>query len=321
MAEKKLPKKADTKLLLISWGLGLALIIFYIGYWIIAAHKIETHLVARKNGDFSFTSAKISGFPYRFTLTIKDLHTKLGQVTILRAEEISASASTFEPQLWVLEGAIRPAIWLDDPAYSETMAFQYELKPDNFQVSVRFDVKSAEVERLSIQFNGIKSSGRINRPDFSIGRSEVHLIKDNAKNNYAFSIDFNEVANPEITLMPSRLLLRGLLNNSQNLNQGVDHWTKNGGVVDIKYGIFGQKTDSQYGENLRGMLNFDSEGKFSGKINADIELRVGSHKSGPFNGSVYLKDSDIDEAATAQELLGTEAFRQYEALLLLGQTF
>ncbi|KAF0117773.1 MAG: hypothetical protein FD163_304 [Hyphomonadaceae bacterium] len=321
MAENKPPKKADTKLLLVSWGLGLALVVFYVGYWVFVAHKIETQLEARKNADFSFTSAKISGFPYRFTLTIKELNAKIGQVTLLRAEEFSASASTFEPQLWVLEGAARPSIWLDNPAYSDTVAFQFELKPNNFQASVRFDPKSREIERLSIQFSGIASSGSQYPEIFSMGRGEVHLIKDNTNNNYAFSVDLNAVTNSLNTSLPNRLLLRGLLNNPQNLNRNWDYWTKNGGIIDIKYGMFGEKTGVQYADNMRGKLYFNSEGKFSGKINADIELSLGPHRFGPFNGSMYLKDSEVDEPATAQELMEIEAFRQHEALLFSGRTF
>lgn len=317
MAQVKVPKKADTKLLFVAWGLGLGLIIFYVGYWVLIAQKIESRLAARKNADFTYSSAKIDGFPYRFTLKIKDLNARIGHATQFEAEEFSASASTFEPQLWVLEGAIRPTI----SEYSDSAVLQYEIKPKNFQSSLRLDLESAEIQRLSIQFDGIETKERIIRRDFALGRGEIHLIKDDAKDNYAFAIEFSGIANSEIALMPSRFLLRGLLNNPQSLNRGLDYWARRGGVAQIKYGVFGQKGDAQFADNLRGTLNFDANGKFSGKIDGDIEFRLGTSHFGPIAGAIHFKNSDIDEVATAQELLGHADFTQYQALLNSGMAF
>jgi|GEM_PF-6276026 hypothetical protein len=321
MAYKTRKNKADTKLLLISWGLGIGLIVFYVIYWIMCAQKIESTLVALKSPKFSFSSAKVDGFPYRFTITIKDLDVKIGQVTRLKATEFSASASTFEPQLWVLEGASRPSIWLDDPSYSDTLAFQYEVKPNNFQASLRMDLKPLTIERLSIQFAALETEGRINRPDFSLGPGEVHLVRDNSSGQYAFSIDLKEINNSEIMLMPRRLLLRGLLNNPQNLNRGWEFWAKNGGVAEIKYGTYGRRGDSYFADNMLGILNFNDQGKFSGRVNADIQLSVGPYSFGPIAGAVQLKDSEIDIDATTKELLGNAAFDQYHAVINSDRTF
>ena len=313
MPETKPAKKADTKLLIISWALGIALVIGYTFYWFIMAHQIEEHLMAARNDRISFSSVKVSGYPYRFTFIAKDIKWKYNPNSQFHTEEISATASTLEPQLWVLEGMNPPSIWVDDKFISN-------LQPKNFKASLRF--KNSQIERLSIMFDEIIGSGRWNDNEFSSKAGQIHFIRDELKNEYAYSIEINKIQNLDLAYIPlknlEKITLRGLIFEKNIFTVGIDNFASQRGKLNVKYGEFDDGLFSFH--DFTGDLAFNDNKGLDGQLSGKLDIKTCRGNFGPLDATIYLKNTNIDVTETTKSLLGQRDFNNYLQFQYSGVT-
>jgi hypothetical protein len=149
--------------LIVPFFLAAVLISGYYIYWTRAAHQIETQLRARLPASAA-SSIKVDGFPYRLTLNIKDLDVKAANGARLKASSVVATATPFNPLLWVLEGTLDPALAFPNGPLRP-------LKAANLKASLRLNTKG--LERLSLTFDALEAEGE---GGWQAGKGLFHLM-------------------------------------------------------------------------------------------------------------------------------------------------
>ncbi len=119
-------------------------------YWSRLAGQIETQVRAAI-APTSISTLSVTGFPYRLTLEVTGLKLEGQDGLAFAVSSLSATATPFNPRLWVLEGARDPVLTLPNgPARP--------LKATNLKASLRLR-QVGRLERFSLTFDGLEALG------------------------------------------------------------------------------------------------------------------------------------------------------------------
>lgn len=218
--------------LIIPFVLAACLVVGYWFYWSKAASEVETRV--RTAIPVSVVSdVRITGFPYRLTLELGDLKLKSGNGLGFSSSRVVATASPFNPLLWVLEGA-------QDPALSLPGGPSRTLQATNLKASLRLN--SAGFERLSLTFDGLEAQGE---QGWGMGGGQVHFVSDPKNADIiAMQTDIRAIrigkplAGPSAILGQTinRIMIAGPISQGRALSNSLADWSKKGGKLSIMAG-------------------------------------------------------------------------------------
>jgi hypothetical protein len=261
--------------LLIPFFLAACLILGYWFYW----NKVATEVEHRARAAIPQSVAaliKVTGFPYRLTLNLEDFNLANAQGLGFRASSVVATATPFNPLLWVLESAHEPAMSLPGgpmrPLRATNLKASLRLSPNGF-------------ERLSLTFDGIEAQGD---QSWSLGTGAMHFVTDpkNAE-TIAMRLDLAAIKIGKPLEGPSailgqtinRVMLAGPINQGSAFARSPQAWSQVGGKLDI-----------MAGELLWGPVAFtDAKG--------DMTLSPSQKWQGAVTGNGALKPEGIAVAA------------------------
>lgn len=254
------------------WPLVTAAVVvgMYYIYWTRTAAAVERAVNSRLH--MPAEAVRVTGFPYRLTLKIKDLALQPIGGPSLKVARFVATASPFDPALWVLSGVSGVAMRsVKDKA-------DVLLTPNNLQASLRLSSKAPQgIVRLSILMEGCAGSG-----GWAMGKAALHLVSDaKVKDQLGFVLDAKDVQFPAPLEGPAAILgrtiqhmrLAGPINHAQTLMQdGTQAWRRAGGQLNI------MSATLTFGPlNLQdgtGQLTLSPEGKWNGQMTTRAALKV-----------------------------------------------
>jgi hypothetical protein len=199
----------------------------YYAYWARAAAQIEDGVRAAlaQTG----TRVSVTGFPYRLTLALDDIALAATGGSKLQAARLVATASPFDPSLWVLSGVSDVRLVGEDGAVTE-------LSPKNLQASLR--LSSVGIARLSVLMDGVMGSS-----NWALGKTAFHLVGDpKDKDRLALVADVSNIKIPVELDGPAAILgtridhfrIAGPISHAQALMQsGAKAWQAQGGTLSI----------------------------------------------------------------------------------------
>jgi hypothetical protein len=280
-------KQAGLSRLIIPFFLAACLIIGYWFYWNKAARQIETQVRAALPATAA-TSVNVSGFPYRLTLEIKDLNVRSQIGLAFTASRLTATATPFNPLLWVLEGALEPTLALPaGPARP--------LKAINLKASLR--LQQSGLQRFSLTFDGLQGGGT---DGWAVGKGLFHVMtRFEDDTSFAAVADLSAVRIAKPLEGPGAILgqtinhifISGPLSQRQALATSPQAWRDAGGKMTIMAGeiIWGPISLTQ----AKGELALSSDIKWQGRMAGQGALKpegiAVSGLSGPV--SLEIKDS------------------------------
>jgi hypothetical protein len=192
------------------------------------------------------------------------------------AQKIVATATPFNPLLWVLESAQSPALSLPGGPASP-------VQTNNLQASLRLN--QVGPERISVTFDGLEAQGGAG---WKLGPGAIHLVSDPKDSNIlAFRADLTNVEITKPLEGPSailgqkirRMMMAGPISEGQALLRSSREWTAKNGKLTI-----------MAGELLWGPISFtDAKG--------EIGLTGGEKWQGRLEGKGALKPDGIAVAA------------------------
>jgi hypothetical protein len=253
--------------LFVPFFLAAVLIGSYYVYWTQAAHQIETQIRARlpANGD---TRVKVDGFPYRLTLNIKNLDINAANGARFQASSVVATATPFNPSLWVLEGALEPALALPSGPLRP-------LKATNLKASLRLNTKG--LERFSLTFDSLEAVGA---GGWQVGKGLFHLMtrfEDEVSLAMVLDLKALRIAKPLegagaiLGQTIDHIFVSGPIDQRSALMQSSNAWRDAGGKFTIMAGqiIWGPVHLTQ----AKGKVSLSANNKWQGTITGQGALK------------------------------------------------
>jgi hypothetical protein len=272
--------------LVVPFFLAGCLIFGYWLYWNRAASEVENQ-ARRALSTNGYTSAKVSGFPYRLTLEIADLNLKAQNASQFKASKVTATASPFNPFLWVLEGALDPALAFPNGPIRP-------LKATNLKASLRFD--KLGVQRFSLTFDGIEAQGE---GGWKTGKGLFHLMsrfEDDV--SLAMVIDLKDTTLAQPLDGPGAILgqtinhifVSGPINERRALMTSLDAWREAAGKLTIMAGevIWGPISLTK----ATGTLALSPTNKWQGTLSGQGALKPEGVPVSGLSGPISLQIND-----------------------------
>jgi hypothetical protein len=250
----------NLKGLLVPFFLAGCLIGGYWIYWTKAAGQIETQVRAAIPTNAA-SAVTVTGFPYRLTLTIKDLNLQTQNGLTFKASSVIATATPFNPLLWVLEGALDPALALPGRPV-------HPLKAVGLKASVRAHPKG--LERFSLTFDSLQAQGP---GGWEVGKGLFHLMtRFEDDNTLAMVVDLTQVRIARPLEGPAAILgqtinhvfISGPIDQRSSVMKSLSAWRAAGGKLTIMAGeiIWGPISLT----NAKGNLSLSPTNKWQGDI-------------------------------------------------------
>lgn len=269
-----MPKSKPRNLagLVIPFFLATCLIAGYWFYWFNAATQIESRVRAALPAPLA-TSVSVTGFPYRLTLTVRDLALNVQDGVRFQAPSLVATATPFNPMLWVLEGVEKPSIaFRGGPMRTVTATA--------LKASLR--LRPQGLERFSLTFDslaGVAPTGS-GVSDWASGRGLVHVMSsatDTMTLGFVAQASAIQLSKP---LEGSGAILGQAINNvriagpikeGQTLLASPNAWRQKGGYLSIMTGevIWGPVSLT----NATGKLSLGADNRFVGRIDGQGALK------------------------------------------------
>lgn len=259
------------------WGVALTVFAGYSYYWWQAAETTKAQVRAAMGLGAGMSDAatkdrvRVDGWPFRLTLHVVDPVIAAPGGVALTAAKASASASPFNPSLWVLEGAEAPALVSGDGA-------RQAVTPDGLQGSLR--LRPEGLSRLSLTAKGLSIAGAGEKKGWSTGAGALHLVADPADpDTVALSLDVADLTLSEApegagAILGERigkLRLAGPVTQGRALAQGLKPWAAAGGSVTIMdFELLWGPASVTKG---RGALSLDVGGRWNGEASGLGALR------------------------------------------------
>ena len=275
--------------LIIPFLFAAVLIFGYYLYWSKLARQIEAQVTTAIPAG-SASAIDVTGFPYRLTLEIKDLKVRAQSGLTLSASSVVATATPFNPLLWVLEGAEKPVLALPGgPAQP--------IKAVNLKASLRLHRKG--IERASLTFDGLEASGT---ESWGVGKGLFHVMtRFEDDDSFAMVIDLSDIRLTRDLEGPGAILgqtirhffVSGPINKRQELLQSATAWRDAGGKLVIMAGeiVWGPVYLSQ----AKGELSLSPTHKWQGQMAGTGALRPEGATvpglSGPIN--LQIRDNEL----------------------------
>lgn len=272
--------------LIIPFFLAACLVGGYWFYWNKAARQIEIQLLGAL-GPQTATSVQVEGFPYRLTLQLKDLNLKAQNGLAFQASSVVATATPFNPFLWVLEGA-------QDPALALPGGVMRPLKATNLKSSVRLTEKS--LERFSLTFDGLEASGD---GGWQVGKGLFHVMtrRDDTQSMAVVADLTNlQIARPidgPAAIMGQKIdhiFISGPIDKRPALMKSLGNWRDVGGKVTIMAGEIIWGPISLTG--IKGDLSLSPSDKWQGNLAGLGALKPEGVAVGGLTGPVTLEIRD-----------------------------
>jgi hypothetical protein len=253
--------------LIIPFLLAACLVTGYWFYWSKAAHLIETQVRTRLPAAGA-SAVKVTGFPYRLTLEIDDVKVTAKSGAAFSASSVVATATPFNPMLWVLEGA-------HDPVFALPNGPARPLKATNLKASVRLQTQG--LERFSLTFDGLEARGD---GGWVLGKGLFHVMsRFEDDNSLAMVLDVKDVKFGAPLEGPGAILgdtinhifMSGPINQRQALMQSAQSWRDAGGKFTIMAGeiIWGPV----YLTKAQGDVALSANDTWSGKMSGQGALK------------------------------------------------
>jgi hypothetical protein len=268
--------------LIIPFFLATCLILGYWFYWSNLANQIQNQ-VRSVLTDFNPQKVRVKGFPYRLTLEISDLKLLSDTGPSFASSKIVATATPFNPLLWVLEGAENPNISLNgEPGQP--------IKAKNLRASLR--LSKSGLRRFSLMFDSIDVAGS---EGWGVGEGKVHLeASEREPETLAASFDLKQIKlskpleGPIAILGQSidRILMRGPITQGQAFTRSLSQWSSAGGKLSIMAGeiAWGPVAFTQ----ATGELSMSSAGKWQGNVRGTGALKPEGIAVSALTGPVSL---------------------------------
>jgi hypothetical protein len=272
--------------LIIPFGLATLLVAVYWFYWHKTASEVETRVRAALTQDMA-SRVDVSGFPYRLTLTLDGVKLASAAGFGFKASSVVATATPFNPLLWVLEGAQEPEMALSNGPFRA-------LKANNLKASLR--LKPDGFERFSLAFDGIEAGGD---QGWSLGGGAFHLVSDPQNPDIlALRADLNAIKigkpldGPGAILGQTidRVMLAGPINQGRALLKSPREWSNNGGKLTLMAGelMWGPIAFSQ----ASGEISLDRAQTWQGQVKGQGALKPNGVAVPALAGPVDLVISD-----------------------------
>jgi Uncharacterized protein conserved in bacteria (DUF2125) len=267
--------------LLIPFFLAACLILSYWFYWNKVAAQVENRARAAIPQSVA-AQIKVTGFPYRLTLNLEDFNLADEHGLGFKASRVVATATPFNPLLWVLESAHEPAMSLPGGPMRP-------LRATNLKASLRLNPNG--LERLSLTFDGVEAEGA---QSWSLGTGAMHFVTDpkNAE-TIAMRVDLAAIKlgkpleGPSAILGQtiSRVMLAGPINQGRAFARSPLAWSQAEGKVDIMAGelLWGPVAFT----DAKGELSLSPSQKWQGSVTGNGALKpegiAVAALSGPIN--------------------------------------
>lgn len=272
--------------LVVPFFLAGCLIFGYWLYWDRAAREVENQ-VRRGVPANATSSIKVTGFPYRLTLEIIDLSFKAQNTSQFRASRVTATASPFNPLLWVLEGALDPSLALPNEPVRP-------LKATNLKASLRLD--KTGLQRFSLTFDALQAQGD---GGWQMGKGLFHLMsrfEDDV--SLAMVVDLEDVQLGRPLEGPGAILgqtinhifVSGPIDQKSALMKSMTAWRDAGGKFTIMAGevIWGPITLG----GAKGALSLSPSDKWQGNVAGQGALKPEGIAVSGLSGPVSLEIND-----------------------------
>jgi Uncharacterized protein conserved in bacteria (DUF2125) len=278
--------KARNSGLIIPFFLAACVVGGYWFYWSKVAHQIEAQVRAAIPTSIA-PQVKVTGFPYRLTLSLDGVALASDQGLSFKSSAIVATASPFNPLLWVLESAHEPALSLPDGPLRP-------LSATNLKASLR--LKSDGLERLSLTFDGIEAQGD---QGWSVGAGAIHLVADPKNADVlAMSTDLNAIKVGKPLEGPSAILgqtinrvrIAGPISQSRTLTRSINAWSSSGGKLTVMAGelMWGPIAFTE----AAGEMTLSSAQKWQGTVTGKGALKPEGIAVAALSGPVNLTIAD-----------------------------
>jgi hypothetical protein len=252
--------------LIIPFAIAGIFLLGYYAYWSKAAHEIENQ-ARRVLSESTNSLVKVDGFPYRLSLTISDFKFANQNGLAFSASSLSATASPFNPVLWVLEGALDPKLTLPDQPERALVA-------TNLKASLRLN--NTGLERLSLTFDGLEAQGD---GGWNMGAGFTHFVSD-PKNadTLAFVTDISALRITKPLEGPAAIMgetinhirIAGPISQASAFKRSLRAWQENDGKLTIMAGevVWGPISLT----NATGELALSTTGKWNGQLSGQGAL-------------------------------------------------
>ena len=284
-AEVAIKSRSKSRLagLIVPFFLAGVLIFGYYLYWTKVAGQIETRVsAALAQGRAS--NVKVTGFPYRLTLDVRNLILSGKDSPAFIASSLTATASPFNPSLWVLEAALNPSLALSSGPIRP-------LKAENLRASLR--IGKSGLERFSLTFEGVNAGGE---QGWRVGKGYFHLVCDPKNSDViALALDVNNIALSKPMDGPgaimgakiSHIRVAGPITKAQALQQSLQEWSNTGGkfqvmASEIMWGPVGLTSAT-------GNLYLSDSGGWNGQLSGQGSLRPEGIAVAGLTGPVTLE--------------------------------
>jgi hypothetical protein len=273
-----------------AWLVALVVTAGYTAWWFVLARQIEARAGAVLGPGVAIADLSVGGWPYRLSVTARNVTARLPGDARLKAARIGVTTSPFAPQLWILDGIENATLAL--PGGPERRIVTGDLKS-----SLRVN-RAGQLERLSVEFQSITAlsagtgagSGAPD-PGWSIGRGSLHLVHDPAQpQRFAFMTDLKEIRLSAVPQGPAMILgttitharVAGPISEASAFTTSLEAWRAAGGRFDV-----------MAGELLWGPLSFSG-------VQGSLALNAAGRPEGAVRGTGALKPEGVAlEALTA----------------------
>jgi hypothetical protein len=284
--------------LLIPFFLATCLLVGYWFYWSNLAKQIENQMRAILSVS-NPQNVRITGFPYRLTLEVTDLKFQSNSGPSFASSKISATATPFNPLLWVLEDVENPSISLNGEAGRP-------MRAENLQASLR--LSKSGLRRFSMTFDGIDAVGS---DGWGVGEGQVHLeASERETDTLAASFDVRDIRLSKPLEGPisilgqtiNRILVRGPITQGQAFTRSLSQWSIVGGKLTIMAGeiAWGPVAFTQ----ATGELGLSSTNKWQGSVRGTGALKPEGVAVSALSGPVDL--SIVDNKLSLSGLPGVD---------------
>ena len=277
--------------LVVPFFLAAVLIFGYYLYWTKIARQIEDHVRAALPRTGA-ASVKVTGFPYRLTLDIKDFKVTARNGLGFTSSSVVATASPFNPLLWVLEGALDPALALPGGPLRPLTA-------TNLKASLRLHQKG--LARVSLTFDSVQSGGvgASGVGGWAVGKGLFHaMTRSKNDDNLAMVIDLTDIqiatplpdAGAILGQKLQHVFISGPITQGQALMQSTQAWRDAGGKLTIMAGdiIWGPV----YFTNATGEMRLSENNTWQGSLTGQGALKPEGVAVSGLSGPVSLEIKD-----------------------------
>jgi hypothetical protein len=253
--------------LIIPFFLATCLILGYWFYWSNLAKQIERQV----SGVLSVSNphnVQVTGFPYRLTLEVADLKLLSNSGPSFASSKLVATATPFNPLLWVLEGAENPNISLGGEVGRP-------MRAKNLRASLR--LRREGIARLSITFDGLEAQGE---GGWKTGKGLFHLAETfEDDQTLAFVTQVDAITLPKPLDGPGAILgqtinrfrLAGPISHGTKLVASTKAWREAGGKLTIMAGELNWGPVSL--SKATGTLGLSAQNKLEGAIQGEGALK------------------------------------------------